>query len=157
MARTQRRPEDQERLNRFGAALQAALDAGGRIRTQEDLAEALQVSQTTVSTWVTKKKHPRNRSVVEDIERVLGPGVCPPGSLQQVLYGGVGVDTDPLPTPRAIVERIRRLLDELDRHLDDDDVRRPRAGARDGRPVAPLRSVAPGTPRTGTRDTKRQA
>jgi DNA-binding transcriptional regulator YdaS (Cro superfamily) len=157
VAGTTRRPEDQARLDRFGNALAAALKAGGRIRTQEKLADVLGVKQTTVSTWVTAKKAPRSRSTVEDIERALGPGVCPPGSLQQLLYGGIDPDPVALPTPREIVERIRRLLDELDRHLDDDDAPRQQASARGGRRGARLRSVEPGSPGTDTRGRKRRA
>jgi transcriptional regulator with XRE-family HTH domain len=159
VAGTTRRPEDQARLDRFGNALAAALKAGGRIRTQDKLADALGVKQTTVSTWVTAKKAPRSRSTVEDIERALGPGVCPPGSLQQLLYGG-GIEPDPaaLPTPREIVGRIRRLLDELDRHLDDDgDAPRQQASARGGRRGARLRSVDPDSPGTDTQGRKRRA
>lgn len=150
---TTRRPEDQERLDRFGTALRGALASGGRIRTQDALAAALGVKQTTVSTWVTGKKAPRQRSTVEDIERALGPGVCPPGTLQLALYGGEGLDPEPgsLPTPREIVGRIRRLLDELDRHLDADDGPGQPASALGARSAATLRSVAPRTPGTGTR------
>ncbi len=77
-------PEEERRRRRFGEALERAIAAKGA--TQTRMAEALEINQTTVSSWVRGVKRPRYREEVERIERWLGPEACPAGTLTSILY-----------------------------------------------------------------------
>lgn len=102
-------PDEEVRRERFGVELTAALERASR--TQEQLAEYMEVDQTSISAWKRGKKLGRmTRGRVEKLEQGLGPAACPPGSLVTVLFGPTpGV---PLPADQ-VVER----LDAIDRSL----------------------------------------
>lgn len=67
-------------------ALRDARTERGKIWSQTFLGDQVGVNQTTVSAWERGDKAP-TRGKVEELERVLGPGVCPPGRLVNLLFG----------------------------------------------------------------------
>lgn len=100
-------PDEAERWERFGRALTDAM-AKSRLRTQKQLAAALGVDQTLVSSWKRGLKLRRmTPGRVAKIERALGVEACPPGTLSAILY-------DRLASPRPL-DRVSDLEERLDR------------------------------------------
>lgn len=142
--------DDIHRDERFGKALLKAREARGKTWTQTFLAKQIGVDQTLISAWEHGKKVPRSRPRIEELEEALGPGVCPAGTLTEILFGP---DPPPLSrseaqTPRAIIALVRELLEELDRQLPDDQ---PGGGAEGKGGSRVLRPGRHGTRRTDNR------
>ena len=132
--------DDIQRDERFGKALLKARKARGKAWTQAFLAQQIGSDQTLISAWERGLKVPRSRWRIEQLEDALGPGVCPPGTLTEILFGPSPppLSRQEAQTPRALVALMRELLEELDRQLPDDQ---PEGGAEG---TAGTRLVRPG-------------
>lgn len=107
---------------------------------------SLTCEQSTVSSWEKGKKRPQPAWKVTVLEDVLG---LDRGELTR-LYFDIDTESarDRVATPRELVARMRRILEQLDRHLPADPV--PLAAVRTGRARKQQGRGSGGSPRMDT-------
>lgn len=70
---------------RIGTTIRQARDR--KHWTQQQLADAVGVSRTTVDAWENDRGLPRNKTVVEDVLGITLPDVMIPPRLQRIIEG----------------------------------------------------------------------